>query len=174
MHLLEIRTSLNTGFIVRLLTFITVIFILTTGASYASTEETAKSGRAAIEQKLPGSIESKRDILAKDIYDFLTGLDIEPSAENINIVVALIGQRGDGYDVETLIGMIEEFNNSFFLKALVKLRLGMTSDNGRTFRERLYDIQTEKDFEGWYNEFIDIEIIKPLVKLFGKDTGGLV
>ncbi|ASQ90238.1 hypothetical protein CHL67_04250 [Prosthecochloris sp. GSB1] len=69
---------------------------------------------------------------------------------------------------------IESSESNEVLRFIIQKRLDQTASNGKTFRENIDSVGSERDFELWYNEFTSAVITRPILLAFNKDISNLV
>jgi hypothetical protein len=165
----------------RLACIATALFMILLCASCTTKEQAAGLGPEEIRKMIPQYVTNDRDLWAQDIHDCLMQIGVEPSVDNVGAIIAVIDQESSFQEdprvphiSDILIIKIEEIRKNPILRQIVNFRLDMTSGSGKTFRERIWELKTEKDFEDWYVEFTASRFTGPVLKLFGKDIDGLV
>lgn len=101
--------------------------------------------------------------------------------EHVCAVIAIIRQVSGFETVPRNSGMpsilrkkIESSESNEVLRFIIQKRLDQTASNGKTFRENIDSVMSERDFEMWYNEFTSAVITRPLLLALNKDISNLV
>ena len=142
---------------------------------------TAAEGRALVARLLPNGLPD-RSGWATDIYASIGSLDIAPTTENICAVIAVTEQES-GFRVDPAVPGLagiakKEIENrrerAGVPKIVLDAALALSSSDGRSYRERLETVRTERELSDLYESFIDMV---PLGKTFFADrnpvrTGG--
>ena len=142
---------------------------------------TAAAGRALVRRLLPDGL-ADRSGWATDIHAAIASLDLAPTAENVCAVIAVTEQES-GFKVDPAVpGLaniarkeIESRREGVGMPKLVlDAALSLSSPDGRSYRERLDRVKTERELSDLYEAFIDMV---PLGKTFFADrnpvrTGG--
>lgn len=142
---------------------------------------TAEQGRALVRRLLPNGLADKSG-WATAIHASIASLDLPPTVENICAVIAVTEQES-GFKVDPAVpGLaniarkeIESRRESAGVpKIVLDAALALSSPNGRSYRDRLDGVKTERELSDLYEAFIDMV---PLGKTFFADrnpvrTGG--
>ncbi len=142
---------------------------------------TAAEGRARVARLLPEAVVD-RNGWATDIYAAFATLDIAPTAENICAVVAITEQESGFRADPSVPGLpaiawreIErQRERAGVPRLLLDAALALPTGNGKSYRERLDTVTTERQLSDLFEEFIDMV---PLGRRFFADrnpvrTGG--
>lgn len=121
------------------------------------------------------------DIWAKAIKESLEELDQPVDKEHVSAVVAVISQVS-GFSISQknpkmasiLRKQIETAKSNEVLRFVIETRLDQKASNGRTFEENIDAIESELDFERWYEEFTSAKLTKPILLVLNKDASDLV
>ncbi|ACD90542.1 MAG: DUF1615 family protein [Chlorobium limicola] len=121
------------------------------------------------------------DIWAKAIQESLEELGQPVDKEHVSAVVAVISQVS-GFSISQknsrmatiLRKKIESAESNEVLRFIIETRLDQKASNGRTFRENIDSIESELDFERWYDGFTSATITKPILLVLNKDASDLV
>jgi hypothetical protein len=121
------------------------------------------------------------DIWARAIKESLEELDQPVDKEHVSAVVAVISQVS-GFSISQkssrmasiLRKKIESAESNEVLRFMIETRLDQEASNGRSFRENIDAIESELDFEKWYDEFTSASITKPILLVLRKDASDLV
>jgi len=121
------------------------------------------------------------NIWARAIRESLQELKQPVDKETACAVISVIAQESSFKTVPKNSGMpnilrkkIENASSNIIVQQLIQLRLDQLAANGKTFRENIDSITSERDFELWYNEFTSASVTKPILIVFNKDIGNLV
>lgn len=121
------------------------------------------------------------DIWAKAVKESLEELGQPVDKEHVCAVVAVISQVSafsispkNTRMADILRKKIEASKSNEMLSLLIDTRLDQQASNGKTFRENIDSIQSELDFENWYDEFTSAKITKPLLLVLNKDASDLI
>jgi hypothetical protein len=117
--------------------------------------------RADIARHMPPNV-ANRDGWAVDIFAAFEALDIRPTADNICAVVAVTEQESTFQSHPAVPGLagiarreIEERAARFHIpKLAVNAALALESPNGKSYRERLDTVTTEKELNDLFADFI--------------------
>ncbi|MBN1278244.1 MAG: DUF1615 family protein [Chlorobiaceae bacterium] len=121
------------------------------------------------------------DIWAKAIKESLEEQGHPVDKEHVSAVVAVISQVS-GFSISQknprlasiLRNKIASAESNEVLRFIIQTRLDQKASNGRTFRENIDSIESELDFERWYDEFTSATITKPILLVLNKDASDLV
>lgn len=121
------------------------------------------------------------DIWAKAIQESLQEIGVPVSKENACAVVAVIAQESGFKTVPKTPGMGNILHNRLknaasnpIVRFIIDARLDQEAANGRTFRRNIDSIESERDVELWYNEFIGADLTKPILQVLDKDVDDLI
>ena len=121
------------------------------------------------------------DLWASDMLHDLDILKIDATAENVCAVVAVIEQEsGFKADPEVagirqiLAKKISKAEENILTSVALNTRLNQTAANGKSFRDNMTLIHTERDFESWYNEFTAAKYTALGLKYLKKDVGDII
>jgi len=121
------------------------------------------------------------DIWARAIRESLHELGQPVDKEHACAVISVIMQESSFKTVPKNSGMpnilrkkIENASSNLIVQQLIQLRLDQHAANGKSFRENIDSIKSERDFELWYNEFTSASVTKPILIVFNKDISDLV
>jgi hypothetical protein len=135
-------------------------------AACASVEETprpltAAEGRALVGRLLPDTVKD-RSGWSTDLFAAFNALRVPATPDNVCAAIAIIGQES-GFQVDPAIpGLpaiarkeIERRRESAGIPSLaLEAALSLTSTNGKTYRERLDAVRTERQLSDIYEDFI--------------------
>ncbi len=122
---------------------------------------TPSEGRALIERHLPAKLADKEG-WAEDIYTPMTVIGIPLNAQNVCAVVAITEQES-GFRADPAVpglpkiawAEIERRRERLGIPRLVlDAALSLESSNGKTYRERIDGVRTERDMSDIYEDFI--------------------
>lgn len=128
---------------------------------------------------------SLRDADAKGwIDDILTSLDdvkMPRTNESMCAVMAVIEQES-GYKEDPpvaglstlLANKIKKMGSNLALRLALEVRLDQAMSTGKTFREGIKQIKTERDLSNWYTEFTESRYTSPILKYMGKSVDDVV
>lgn len=131
------------------------------GCAAPHPQPSASEGRALIARYIPASVPD-REAWAADIYTPMAVLDIPVTPENVCAIVAVTEQES-GFHVDPVIpdlpaiarAEIERRREKLGIPQLVlDAALSVRSADGKTYRERLEHVRTERDLSELYEEFI--------------------
>jgi hypothetical protein len=126
-----------------------------------------------------------RDADAKGwIDDILTSLDdvkMPRTNESMCAVMAVIEQES-GYKEDPpvaglstlLANKIKKMGSNLALRLALEVRLDQAMSTGKTFREGIKQIKTERDLSNWYTEFTESRYTSPILKYMGKSVDDVV
>ncbi|MGC8774357.1 MAG: DUF1615 domain-containing protein [Chlorobaculum sp.] len=121
------------------------------------------------------------DIWARAIKESLEELGQPVDKEHVSAVCAVISQVSafsispkNSRMASILRKKIEAAESNEVLRLLIETRLDQTTSNGQTFRENIDSIQSELDFEKWYDEFTSASVTKPILLVLKKDASDLI
>ncbi|NTV21770.1 MAG: DUF1615 family protein [Chlorobium limicola] len=121
------------------------------------------------------------DIWAKAIKESLQEIGVPVSKENACAVIAVIAQESGFKTVPKTPGMKKILHNRLknaesnpIVRFIIESRLDQQAANGKTFRENIDSIESERDVELWYNEFIAADVTKPMLQVLNKDVDDLI
>jgi len=121
------------------------------------------------------------DIWATAIQESLKELGQPVDKEHVCAVIAIIRQESGLTTVPKNSGMpnilrkkIESSESNELLRFIIQKRLDQNASNGKTFRENIDSVASERDFELWYNEFTSSVITRPILLALNKDVSNLV
>ena len=124
-------------------------------------QPSASEARALIARYIPASV-ADREAWAADIYTPMAVLEIPVTPENVCAIVAVTEQES-GFHVDPAIpdlpriarAEIERRREKLGIPELVlDAALSVKSTNGKTYRERLDHVRTERDLSDLYEDFI--------------------
>jgi hypothetical protein len=122
---------------------------------------TASQGRALVARLLPESV-SDRGGWATDIYAAIASLDIEPSPQNVCAVIAVTGQES-GFRADPAVPGLSaiawkeidrERARAGVPRLVLDAALALPSADGRSYRERLDAVRTERELSDIFEDFI--------------------
>ncbi|MBM3162172.1 MAG: DUF1615 family protein [Chlorobi bacterium] len=121
------------------------------------------------------------DVWSKAIKESLEELGQPVDKEHVSAVVAVISQVS-GFSISQknrrmgaiLREKIKSAESNEVMRFIIETRLDQKASNGRTFRENIDAIESELDFEKWYDEFTSASITKPILLVLRKDASDLV
>lgn len=124
---------------------------------------------------------SSPDIWAKAIKESLEELDKPVDKEHVSAVIAIISQVS-GFSISQknprmasiLRKQIDGAKSNEVLRFIIETRLAQKASNGKTFDENIDAIESELDFERWYEEFTSANVTKPILLVLNKDASDLV
>ena len=131
---------------------------------------TAVEGRAFVVRLMPATL-ADRNGWATDIFAAVAALDIAPSVENVCAVVAITAQES-GFRADPAVPGLaaiawrqidKERERAGIPRLVLDAALGLTSPTGKTYRERLDGVRTERELSGIFEDFI---AMVPLGKAF--------
>ncbi len=148
--------------------FLALIIAAVTLAGCATTESppayrplTAAEGRALVRRLLPGSLQDKSG-WATDIFAAIAALDIAPTPENLCAVIAITEQesgfRADpavpGLSVIAWREIDRQRERAGVPRVVLDAALALRSPDGKTYRERLDTVKTERQLSDIFEDFI--------------------
>ena len=121
------------------------------------------------------------DLWASDIHHALSTLKKQSTADNVCAIVAVIEQES-GFKADPAVAGIRQIlakkiakmESNPLLSVALNLRMAQAAANGKTFRENMQNIRTERDFEAWYNEFTAEKYTFPGLKYMKMDVNDIV
>lgn len=130
----------------------------------------ASEGRALVARLLPENV-NDRPGWATDIYAAIVALDLAPTIENICAAIAITGQESSFRADPSVPGLstiawrqIErERERAGVPKLVLDAALALSSPTGKTYRERIDAVRTERDLSDIFDDFIGMV---PLGKRF--------
>lgn len=162
-------------------TLITLIFALFLSACSGITDSglTEKQVEKLVLASRPNN--PSPDIWARAIKQSLEEIGLPVSKENVSAVCAVISQVSafsispkNTRMASILRKKIEAAESNDVLRLLIETRLDQTASNGQAFRANIDSIQSELDFEKWYDEFTSEKITKPILLVLNKDASDLI
>jgi hypothetical protein len=121
------------------------------------------------------------DIWAKAIKESLQEIGVPVSKENACAVIAVIAQESGFKTVPKTPGMgnilrskLNNAGSNPIVRFIIESRLDQKAANGNTFRQNIDPIESERDVELWYNEFIAADVTKPMLQVLDKDVDDLI
>ncbi|MBM3162173.1 MAG: DUF1615 family protein [Chlorobi bacterium] len=166
---------------IALVTLFTLFFTLLLGA--CNREDDAGLSEPQIEKLIlvaaPGL--DSPDIWAKVIKESLQEIGVPAGKENACAVIAVIAQESGFKTVPKTPGvgkiLLNKLNNAEgnpIIRFIIDSRLDQEAANGKTFRQNIDSIESERDVELWYNEFIAAEVTKPILQVIDRDVDDLI
>jgi len=134
---------------------------LLAGCAEERRQPSASEGRALIARFIPASVQD-REGWAADIYTPMAVLGIAVTPGNVCAIVAITEQES-GFHVDPVIPNLPEIARAEIERRRERLgipqlvlhaALALQSPNGRTYRERLEHVKTERDLSDIYEDFI--------------------
>ena len=122
---------------------------------------TAAEGRALVSRLMPASV-TDRNGWATDIYAAIAALDIAPTPENLCAVIA-INEQESGFRADPAIPGLaaiawreidKERERAGIPRLALDAALALTSPNGKTYRERIDAVKTEREMSEIFEDFI--------------------
>lgn len=121
------------------------------------------------------------DVWSKAIKESLEELGQPVDKEHVSAVISVISQVS-GFSISQknrrmgaiLREKIKSAESNEVMRFIIETRLDQEASNGRTFRENIDAIESELDFEHWYDEFTSASITKPILLVLNKDASDLV
>ncbi len=118
---------------------------------------------------------------AYSISHALSDMEREVNKSNSCAVIAIVDQESS-FSVDPRVAGISNIlqrkldaaGDNLFMKKLIALRLNSQADNGKTFKQNIATIRTEKQMGDWYSEFTASAVTKPILKLISKDLDSLI
>ena len=118
------------------------------------------------------------------VTDVLSSLDtvgMVRTNESACAVMAVIEQES-GYKEDPavpslsnlLANKINKMEDNLAVKLALEVRLNQPMSNGKTFREGIALVKTERDLANWYSEFTASKYLGPLLDRFGKGVDDVV
>lgn len=118
------------------------------------------------------------------VTDVLSSLDtvgMVRTNESACAVMAVIEQES-GYKEDPavpglsnlLANKIKKMEENLAVKLALEVRLNQPMNNGKTFREGISLVKTERDLASWYSEFTASKYLGPLLDRFGKGVDDVV
>lgn len=113
-----------------------------------------------------------------DIQSSLDTIKVDRSNESVCAVMAVIEQES-GYQEDPAVAGLSTIlsekiaqleNENIAMHLAIEVRLRQTMASGKTFREAVKTIKTERDLAGWYSEFTASQFTEPLLKPLGKSV----
>lgn len=119
---------------------------------------------------------------ANSIRHALLDLELGVTERNVCAAIAIIDQESSFHADPAVPGISKLLQkkldaarkNNLLLAQLIKLRLDSQAANGRTFRQNIAQIRTEKQLGEWYQEFTASRLTQPLLALINKDLDTLI
>jgi len=121
------------------------------------------------------------ELWAKAIKESLEELGQPVDKEHVSAVCAVISQVSafsispkNSRMASILRKKIKAAESNEVLRLVIETRLDQRASNGKSFRENIDSIQSELDFEKWYDEFTSASITKPILLVLKKDASDLI
>jgi hypothetical protein len=126
-----------------------------------------------------------REVDAKAwVDDILSSLDTVKTArtnESMCAVMAVIEQESGYKEDPPVAGLstllnnkIKKMGSNLALRLALEVRLDQAMSTGKTFREGIKLVKTERDLSKWYTEFTESRYTSPILKYMGKSVDDVV
>ena len=116
-----------------------------------------------------------------DILSSLDDVKMARTNESMCAVMAVIEQES-GYKEDPpvaglstlLANKIKKMGSNLALRLALEVRLDQAMSTGKTFREGMKLVKTERDLSKWYTEFTESRYTSPILKYMGKSVDDVV
>ena len=116
-----------------------------------------------------------------DILSSLDDVKMARTNESMCAVMAVIEQES-GYKEDPpvaglstlLANKIKKMGGNLALRLALEVRLNQAMSTGKTFREGMKLVKTERDLSKWYTEFTESRYTSPILKYMGKSVDDVV
>ena len=116
-----------------------------------------------------------------DVLSSLDAVGMVRTNESACAVMAVIEQES-GYKEDPavpglsnlLANKINKMEENLAVKLALEVRLNQPMSNGKTFREGIALVKTERDLANWYSEFTASKYLGPILDQFGKGVDDVV
>ncbi|MBS1174538.1 MAG: hypothetical protein H6R05_669 [Burkholderiaceae bacterium] len=116
-----------------------------------------------------------------DILSSLDDVKMPRTNESMCAVMAVIEQES-GYKEDPpvaglstlLANKIKKMGSNLALRLALEVRLDQAMSTGKTFREGMKLVKTERDLSKWYTEFTESRYTSPILKYMGKSVDDVV
>ena len=118
------------------------------------------------------------------VDDILSSLDTVKTArtnESMCAVMAVIEQESGYKEDPPVAGLstllnnkIKKMGSNLALRLALEVRLDQAMSTGKTFREGIKLVKTERDLSKWYTEFTESRYTSPILKYMGKSVDDVV
>jgi hypothetical protein len=134
---------------------------LLAGCDDSASRPTPEQTRRTLERLMPRHVKERAD-WARDIQAAFTALDLDPSHSNLCAVIAVTDQESNFSPQPKVPGLGKIARKEIETRAerkrvplfLVRAALQLESPDGRTWNQRIAEVQTEKELSDLYEELI--------------------
>lgn len=132
-------------------------------------------------QKTHALREADANAWVDDILSSLDDVKMARTNESMCAVMAVIEQES-GYKEDPpvaglstlLANKIKKMGSNLALRLALEVRLDQAMSTGKTFREGMKLVKTERDLSKWYTEFTESRYTSPILKYMGKSVDDVV